>query len=254
MKAKEELVKYYSENSKHSSYQSIPSQLKMILKQDDVQTRSRFDNERLNYITDKLQVKNKVILDIGGNTGFFTFELLGAGADRVIYYEGNKNHATFVSLAAKALDLNDKIEVVNRYYSFCDSEPVRADITILLNVLHHTGDDYGKERYAIADIKKDIIKQLNSLAIVTKYLVFQLGYNWMGDISRCLFENGTKQEMINFIVKGVDKHWEVQNIAVAEKKGDSIIYTNPNNKNILRDDSLGEFLNRPLFILKSKKL
>ncbi|MCF6204852.1 MAG: hypothetical protein L3J59_14485, partial [Methylococcaceae bacterium] len=88
----------------------------------------------------------------------------------------------------------------------------------------------------------------------TRYLVFQLGFNWKGDVKKPLFKNGTKEEMISFITKGVESSWEVKSIGIAEKTNNKYIYKNINTNNIKRDDSLGEFLNRPLFILKSKNI
>jgi hypothetical protein len=68
-----------------------------------------------------------------------------------------------------------------------------------------------------------------------------------------LFANGTKRELIDFVRTGIDGIWDIEKIAVAEKNT-KIYYTDLNENNIERNDSLGEFLNRPLFILKSKKM
>jgi len=59
--------------------------------------------------------------------------------------------------------------------------------------------------------------------------------------------------MIRFIKEGSQDNWEILNIGVAESTKVGIKYIDLNKRNIRRDDSLGEFLNRPLFILKSKK-
>ena len=59
--------------------------------------------------------------------------------------------------------------------------------------------------------------------------------------------------MIDFITQGIQSNWDVVSIAVPEKTESGIVYKELNDKNIIREDSLGEFLNRPLFILKSKK-
>ena len=73
-----------------------------------------------NYIKQKLQINDKAILDIGGNTGFFTFELLELSAKSVHYFEGNKIHAEFVTIAADILKLKNKVNIYNEYYSFSD--------------------------------------------------------------------------------------------------------------------------------------
>jgi SAM-dependent methyltransferase len=252
MDYKEELVKKYSQASKHSNYQILPEKLKKILG-DKVDTKSRYEAERLKFILSKINFQNKTVLDIGGNTGYFTFELVEAGAKKVHCYEGNKEHADFVELAAKALDLRDKVDVTAGYYTFDDSNKASYDVILLFNVLHHVGDDYGNRDIDSKQAKPTILAQLNSLAKYTDELVFQLGFNWQGDVNKPLFENGTKQELIEYVRDGVQGSWDIVSIGIAEKQSDKIIYQELNDKNIERDDSMGEFLNRPIFILKSKR-
>ena len=199
------------------------------------------------------EVAGKTVLDIGGNTGFFSFEMLDHGASHVDYVEGNSDHCKFVQKAADYLQWQDRLSVKNQYYSFDDASPDAYDVGLLLNVLHHVGDDYGNNSINMQQSRIRILEQLNLMASVCKTLVFQLGFNWKGNRNICLFPNGTKKEMIDFITQGIQGHWDIERIAVPVKTESGIVYQELNDKNILRDDSLGEFLNRPLFILKSKK-
>jgi hypothetical protein len=59
--------------------------------------------------------------------------------------------------------------------------------------------------------------------------------------------------MINFISDGVKDFWSIDKIGIAKQSNKGIEYFHLNEDNIKRDDKMGEFLNRPLFILKSKK-
>jgi len=247
------LIDLYSKTSKHSNYQILPDKLSAIVG-DNIKVQTRCEKERLRFILDNIDVKGKNIVDIGGNSGYFSFELIEAGANKLFYYEGNKSHADFVQLAAKVLEIENKIEVFNRYFSF-DNELLnkKVDIVLLLNVLHHVGDDYGNPQLSLQKAKEEILKQLNSLADKTDILVFQLGFNWKGNRNACLFENGTKEELIDFVKAGVQSSWEIQAIGIAETNNFAIEYKSLNEQNIQRQDSLGEFLNRPLFILKSSK-
>jgi SAM-dependent methyltransferase len=253
MTVKEELIDYYSNKSKHSNYQVLPKRLKAILGANDIHTNTRYEKERLEYVLSKVSVKGKTILDIGGNTGFFTFELVEAGAKSAHCYEGNKEHADFVRLAAKAVNLDDKIHVTNDYFAFDGSYEDHYDVILLFNVSHHVGDDYGDKNISIQEAHHAIIKQLNSLSSNAPTIVFQMGFNWQGDVSNSLFEHGTKAEMIEFVKNGIKGHWEIITIGLAERNEEKVEYKNLNEKNIERDDSLGEFLNRPIFILKSVK-
>jgi len=242
----------YAKNSKHSNYQVLSTRLVSIIG-NDIKIKSRYENERLAFILKNLEVQNRTILDIGGNTGFFTFEFIEKGAEHVDYYEGNKTHAEFVQLASDILGISDKINIIDKYFNFEDElNNKHYDITLLLNILHHIGDDYGDKNLSIDNAKVNIINQLNSLAKKTLFLIFQLGYNWKGNRNHCLFRYGTKKELIDFISNGIKDFWVIQAIGIAEKENNKIIYNTLNSKNIERIDSLGEFLNRPLFILKSK--
>ncbi len=250
MSIKDELINYYSKQSKHSNYQVLPSSLKPILNSKEVDTRTRFEAERLEYILSKIDVQDKSVLDIGGNTGFFIFELIDAGAKIAQLYEGNKEHADFVKLAAKALNLTN-VDVINGYFLFDGSHREHYDIILLLNVLHHLGDDYGDKNLSMEAVKKSIINQLNSLSQQTDLLIFQLGFNWQGNPANGLFEHGTKREMVDYIKDGIKGCWDIVAIGIAEGVDQNVCYLDLNETNIERNDSLGEFLNRPLFILKS---
>lgn len=248
-----ELIKLYQNQSKHSNYQVLSNRLSQIIGGDNIEVQSRHEVERLKYILQNVCVKNKNILDIGGNSGFFSFEMIDNGAKRVHYYEGNKSHAEFVRLSSKVLCVEENIEITDKYFSFNDILSENFDITLLLNVLHHVGDDYGDKKITIQNAKQTIVNQINNLAETTEILIFQLGFNWKGKVGLCLFENGTKKEMIDFISEGIKNNWKIIKVGIAEKDDNNIIYNDINNKNIDRNDSLGEFLNRPIFIMKSLK-
>lgn len=252
MTEKEQLIQQYSVVSKHSNYQILPKRLQEVVG-DGIKVRTRYEHERLQYMLDNVDFVDRSVLDIGGNTGYFTFELVEAGASRAVCYEGNKEHSEFVRLAAKTVGLDKKIGVVNGYFGFDDSNTDEFDIVLLLNVLHHVGDDYGELGLGVEEAKEKILEQLNSVAEWCSILVFQLGFNWQGDVTKPLFEHGTKQELIDFVINGTKQHWEVQNIGIAEKHNGEVAYKDLDEHNIERDDSLGEFLNRPLFIMRARR-
>lgn len=247
-------LKYlYSQISKHSNYQILAECFKPFLKNEDIRVKSRYEKERLTYILQHVDPVDKSALDIGGNSGYFSFELLGKGVRHVDYYEGNPTHAEFVKLSSELLGYSDKLEIFNQYFNFEKDSTIHYDITLLLNVLHHVGDDYGDKDLSIIRAKQKIIESLNMMAAKTNILVFQLGFCWKGNRKLLLFENGTKEEMINFIKEGTEENWFIEEIAIPERKDNEIYYSPLTANNILRQDDLGEFLNRPLFIMKSLK-
>ena len=247
------LIQLYNKISKHSNYQVLASPLRGHIPTEKLETRSRFEQERLDYVLGKVPYQNCTLSDIGGNTGFFSFEFIASGAQSVTFIEGNKEHSDFVQEAVAVLGWQEKFSVENRYVKFKEDLPtLDVDICLLLNVLHHVGDDYGNQSQSIESAKQNILNSLAALAKHTQYLVFQLGFNWKGDVRLPLLANGTKREMIDFLEEGTKDGWVIRNIGIAESAGENIIYNELDSKNIRRQDSLGEFLNRPIFIMESK--
>ncbi len=249
----DELKALYMQQSKHSNYQVLPRKLRPYLDEKNIVIKSRHEEARLNYIANELELCDKSLLDIGGNSGFFSLELLEIGVKDVVFYEGNKTHAEFVKTATKMLGLSDRLIVNNSYLDIETFLPQKKiDITLLMNILHHFGDDYGDPETSIDEAKLEIMRNLQKMAEFTRYLVFQLGYNWKGNVQLPLFEGGTKKEQINFIRSIASAYWDFVSIGIAEQLNDRYEYKKISKNNIDRQDEFGEFLNRPLFIMKSK--
>ncbi|TWU47535.1 Methyltransferase domain protein [Rubripirellula tenax] len=246
------LKELYSKTSKHSNYQVLSSRLRDLIGTGDLSVNSRSELPRLSYIAQRVDVAGKSICDIGGNTGFFTFELLDRGAKEALYFEGNVHHANFVREATAELQLLDRVQVKNQYFTFDDNSTcleMRVDVLLLLNVLHHVGDDYGDQSMVMQRALEQIKESLLNIRDCAKTLIFQLGFNWKGNRELPLFKNGTKREMIDFIRSATAGVWNVDHIGIPTRKSGGIVYEDLSEQNIARDDSLGEFLNRPLFLL-----
>ncbi len=246
------LLDLYHVASKHSNYQVLPTALAPFLHNDDITVQSRCERERLAYIMAKLPVAGRHVADIGGNTGFFSFELLARGASRIEYYEGNAAHHGFVSAAAAQLGLSERLHAHHEYVTFEAGGLPRVDATLLLNVLHHLGDDFGDPALAREAAKQHMLDCLATMAQSTEQLVFQLGFNWKGDRHLPLFPAGSKAEMIDFLTVGTAADWTIVAIGIAERRDGEVRFRDLTSANISRDDSLGEFLNRPIFILQSR--
>jgi hypothetical protein len=248
-----DLIQLLEKKSKHSDYQLLSQNLKKILGDNSKNVSKHFEAERLDFISETVDVKNRKLIDIGANTGFFTFELLDRGASTAICFEGNKDHADFIIKASKVLNQEDRIIVKDEYVEFESGlENFNTDIVLLLNVLHHVGDDYGEEELSKDQALCQIVDSLKKIAKISTYVIFQLGFNWKGDRYQPLFDNGTKSEMIAFLRKNIESFFDITRIGIAQKIDNGVMYSDLTDVNIERDDSLGEFLNRPLFIMKSK--
>ncbi len=95
-----ELKTLYAKGSKHSNYQVLSKRLSLLIG-NNIEVKSRYESERLRFYFRKLKCKDKIIVDIGGNTGYFTFELIEYWSPTFsTIIEGNKAHADFVKLAS----------------------------------------------------------------------------------------------------------------------------------------------------------
>jgi len=241
------LNKLIDNKSKHSQYQSISPLILSHLNFSPQITKPRYEKERMDYILSKIDIENKVVADIGGNTGYFSFEMIENGAQHLDYYEINHEHAEFVKTCTDTLKLGLKINIYNDKFDF-NKNTKKYDLILLLNVLHHIGDDFDPQISSIQSVKKRIIDYVNIMAGYCNTLIFQIGFNWKGNPKLPLFENGTKKEMIDLIRHGTKNKWHTSSIGIPVNQTGIIKYEDLSVKNISRDDSLGEFLNRPLFI------
>lgn len=245
------LEKLYMQNSKHSNYQALPSALAEILDEEKLKIKTRQEWERLSYIKKHMDFSGKSVLEIGGNTGFFTFEILKAGACHVDYYEGNQIHAAFVRAASETLKTEDKLSVYSEYFLFEKEKNKKYDVALCLNVVHHLGDDF-KDINSKDTACMEMIASVNSLSEYADILIFQMGFNWKGDCKEPLFKDGTKKEMKLFLEEGTKDFWDIIFVGIAERKNNAIVYNEMDIDNSMRQDDMGEFLNRPIFIMKSK--
>lgn len=248
------LTELYRRTSKHSHYQILARPLRAFIEEQQLNPISRYELERLDYILAHCPVKGKVIADIGGNTGFFSLECAAHGASAVRYFEGNETHSEFVREAARVLKLSDVIEISTKFLHFKDDFNDPVDTCLILNVLHHVGDDYGDSALSRDEAKQQILGALSYMSSKTRTLVFQLGFNWKGNRDLPLFDYGTKAELIEFIRAGTAADWNIQNIGIAQQTGNGIEYLEMSDANMERDDQLGEFLNRPLFVMNSTRI
>lgn len=251
------LSSLYAASHKHAAYQALPPLLMERLRSEGLELpapdRSRYEEERLAFIGRYLPLVGRQVVDIGGNTGYFSIRAAELGAREALCVEGNSIHAEFVALAAQVLELEDRLKVSNAYFSAGQSGFEKADVVLLLNVLHHLGDDFGSNALGRREALSGMMSLLNDLARKTGWAVVQIGFNWKGDVKEPLFEFGEKYEMIEFLTSHTVDCWELVAVGIAEREPTGrIVYSDLSERNIARNDALGEFLNRPIFVMKSK--
>lgn len=239
-------------NSKHSNYQLLHPRLAPLIPESSYSPLGKFELQRQAYMEHYQPVTGLSVLDIGANTGYFSFAALAGGARKVVSLEGNKEHAEFISLGARCLGFDNRIKVHPHFFDFAPARSAeeRYDLAFCLNVLHHLGEDFGTTTLSLETAKSGMIAALNRLSSHTKVCWMQLGFNWKGNCDFPLFANGTKSEIIEFIEVGTKDYWAIERVAVVDPSSRS--YVDVTSKNLQRFDGMGEFLNRPLFFLHSK--
>lgn len=244
------LIALLKENSKHSDYQLLHPTLSSVFGENYLPTGKK-EIERQFYMQDNLPISGSTVLDIGANTGYFSFGALQAEASHVTAVEGNPDHSKFIEEAAKYLDIEHRLIVKNCYFDFSQSVVSRFDIILCLNVLHHVGDDFGDAGIGIDDAKAEMVRSLRNLASNGRWMWFQLGFNWKGNRNNPLFRHGLKAELIEFVADACQDFWSIEKVAVYDPV--TRAYEDVHERLLERYDDIGEFLNRPLFLLRSCK-
>jgi len=169
---------------KHGLYQMLPEQL--IAKYPELRKYShtdRIDNKRYDWFSTKLDFRNKKIIDIGANIGYFSFRLNLEKNTTNITYEPFEQHFTAINEIRNLLQIdNNKFITENSGVDFdnIDNLP-KSDIVLLFNVVQHAGEDFDKKYVQKIDQwKNHTINYLKKLSFKTQYIVFQTGYTWLG--------------------------------------------------------------------------
>lgn len=237
--------------SKHSSYQNVHPK---ILEKVGVQyvPQGKAEEERWAYMSRYYSFSGARVLDIGANTGFFSVSAAFEGAREVLAVEGNAEHAQFIEASAELLQINDILKAQNYYFKFENYFERPCDVSFCLNVLHHLGDDFGNPQYDKQQAIVAMKEKLRNLSVTSSCCWFQLGFNWKGDRNECLFPRGSKRELVDFVAEACEGAWVIDEVAAfcPETKK----YKPLDGELFDRFDSLGEFLNRPLFFLRSMQL
>lgn len=245
-----QISKLLSIKSKHSQYQELYGDLSEKL--GVLPPSGKCDSKRWHYMISNLDIRAKTVLDIGANTGFFSFAAVDAGAKFVNAVEGNLDHADFILKAAKLLKIESHLRVENRIFAFNEINNINYEVIFCLNVLHHLGEDFGGNIISLDLARQGIIDRIQMLSHIAKYCWLQIGYNWTGNRNLPLFTKGAKKQMIDFVSVACNDHWVIKKIAVFSPY--TLHYEDAKVELLERFDSSGEFLNRPLFLLETLQM
>lgn len=242
---------WYGRHSKHSDYQALYPPLAARLSQPFGTQPKRLEAERLACMAVHIPLNGARVMEIGANTGYFTLGCLKQGAREVLAYELNPEHARFVTLAARVLGWAHRLSVRCEAYSPLGEEAGAdpAALCLNLNVLHHLGDDFGAHCPDTASAKASMLDTLRQTAPSCRRMFFQMGFNWKGDRHQPLFAGGTKAEMVEFVA-GAGDCWRIEAVWAYDPHPAERAYRPLSGALWQRQDAIGEFANRPLFLLE----
>lgn len=234
--------------SKHSHYQALhPKVLSKLTVPSDYRPKSLLEAERDDFTAEHLSYDGARVADIGANTGYFSIAALERGAASVDAYEGNPQHAAFLRDSAELLRMTDVLQVHERYVTFEPYDIPEYDISICYNVLHHLGDDF-RSGLTLQQATEAMSQALRTLVTYSRTCLFQMGFNWKGNRALPLTKEGTKSEIIEFVrasLSGLDAE-----LVVGCFVPETGTYQIAGHDNLPRFDDLGEFLNRPIFVIR----
>lgn len=240
---------------KNQTYQSLPKFLSLDLEELGIESSltakhtNTFDQARLDYILKKVKFRQgEKILDIGSNSGFFAFGLAEAADVHVTAIEGDEDNVQFISTVAEHYDLSKRINAINQTYNLKQTDE-RYTVKVCLNVLHHVGRYFG---HAVneTDAYDQISDYITGLLIGADVLILQLGFNWKGQESQPLYKSGTKVEIIEHVKMRLNDDEYAVDVGILDPEDNS--YRDQTPKLLDRFDSLGEFANRPIFVIKRR--
>jgi len=211
------------------------------------------DPERAAFMCAHKSVAGQKVLDIGANQGYMSIEAALRGALSVDAFESNEIDGAFLSQAAMAFPELGALSAHALNYEFAQTN-TRWNYVVCLNVLHHVGRYFDGHISDMEQAKIAMGEHLQRLLLKGGCVWLQLGFNWQGDTLQPMFANGTKGEMTDFVegLLGADAHIATVGIYSPDSHAYEAVALNDRAHPLWqRMEGLGEFGNRPLYLIES---
>lgn len=216
---KEQLLALYMHSGKHSSYQPLPTFVAEQLGFDvPVNPRWRADHGRLDYLKAHFDFSGQRVLDVGANSGLFTATLAHAYPDsQCIAWELDESSANFIRVLANEYNLAN-VEVVQKAldYETAQAMPGHFHTLLLFNVLHHAGVDF--DTTLVSDkhgLQAYIQAFLSALRPTADCLLYQMGFNWGGDVAHPVAGRNALAEKLDYVKTALaGTGWQIEHIGL----------------------------------------
>jgi len=182
--ALEQIRIYLSRTGKHARYQQLPEFLPEPVRRNFRVRATRLDAQRYAWFSSRVDLRDKTVIEIGANGGYFTLRMARDHRARVIAYEPFEAHAGLIRLFSEITGLEDRITLRQTPVTLASIDALpRADVLVFLNVLQHAGHDFDDpltpDRW-----RAFAVSYLNKLTRIAPVMVFQTGYTLGGSAGR----------------------------------------------------------------------
>lgn len=211
------------------------------------------DKERAAFMFDHKSSAGKNVLDIGANQGYMSIEAALRGAQCVDAFESNAVDGAFLSKASQLFPALQAVSAQTLNYEFENENNGQWQYVICLNVLHHIGRYFDDHVHAMTEAKILMADHLRRLLTPGGVVWLQLGFNWQGNRLQPMFTHGTKQEMTVFVNDMLGQHARISAVGIYNPHSqayDEVSYGDWQHPLWQRIDGLGEFANRPLYLIE----
>lgn len=276
-----EILELYSDQSKHSNYQSMPQfVVEATGLRADIEQSWRGDHCRYAWIREQIPDLSGPTrcCDFGANTGYFSLSIANERRTcQLTSIEGNPNHAALIERVVEIIGLRN-VRVRRSTIGLGDLATIGDyDVMLHLNVLHHAGADFDKGAVrGPNEFASYARRYLEALTDRTRLLIFQAGSNLWGDKTQPIVARDDDLGRFRFfadILRGAG--WSIRRIAYARKApeepiayasiGDAIVAAlesgrDPSDHEVREalapyrlTEHVGEFYRRALFVCSHKR-
>lgn len=212
------------------------------------------DNERAAFMFDHHGVSGQRVIDIGANQGYLAVEAALRGAEMVDAFESNEVDGEFLSQASKSWPELGAVAAHPINYDFGEANNGRWNYVICLNVLHHIGRYFDNHIESLPEARIVMAQHLQRLLAKGGSIWLQLGFNWQGNTQQPMFAQGTKREMTEFVESVIGPQARISTIGIYNPEKfayEQVAQDDLGHVLWQRFDNLGEFGNRPLYLIQS---
>lgn len=204
-------------SKKFSNYQTFPKSFKKkynnFFSNSYEVNQLDLDYERYLFLTQNIKLQDLEIVEYGSNLGYFCLSLAQNFKSKIIGYEPLKEYCKCSKIISQLMGVEKKVKFYNKTININDIYKLdKADLLIELNVLHHAGSIFDKNRVKEnTNWEEYALERLTIIRKKYKKFFFQTG-NMLNQ--KALFPSETSAKYIYKLLKKTG--WKVKSIGMID--------------------------------------